>query len=127
MRAFTPLRVHSHGSLLYGTSAPEALIAGVLERGCEGLALADRDNLYLAIRFWKAARAEGLAPILGAVVTTRGASCLLLALDRRGDANLCAILTARRLDAGFGLARSLAGHHAGLPGGVGAAKRAGGL
>lgn len=114
MRAFTPLRVHSHGSLLYGTASPETLIAAALARGCEGLALADRDNLYLAIRFWKAARAEGLAPILGALVTARRSSALLLALDRRGYANLCAVLTARHLDPAFDLAPALAERHAGL-------------
>ena len=112
---FVPLRVRSHGSLLYGTASPQALVARALESGCGALALTDRDNLYLAIAFYRAARAEGLAPLIGAEVSARaGAGALLIALDRRGYANLCSVLTARHLDAGFDLARSLAEAWAGL-------------
>jgi len=117
MSGFVPLRVRSHGSLLLGTAAPEALIARALELGYGALALTDRDNLYLAVRFYRAARAEGLVPLLGAEVTAPGepgASALLLPLDRRGYANLCRVLTARHLDPGFDLAGAIAEHAAGL-------------
>ncbi|TMQ55293.1 MAG: PHP domain-containing protein, partial [Candidatus Eisenbacteria bacterium] len=60
---FTPLRVRSHGSLLSGVASPEALIGRALALGYESLALTDRDNLYLAIRFYRAARADGLRPL----------------------------------------------------------------
>ena len=103
MSGFVPLRVRSHGSLLLGTAAPEALIERALELGYGALALTDRDNLYLAVRFYRAARAEGLTPLLGAEVTAGPAAgepgALLLPLDRRGYANLCRILSARHLDA----------------------------
>ena len=66
---FTPLRVRSHGSLLNGVASPEALIERALALGYETLALTDRDNLYLAIRFYRAARADGLRPLLGAELT----------------------------------------------------------
>ena len=135
---FVPLRVRSHGSLLYGTAAPQALIGRALALGYDALALTDRDNLYLALTFYRAARAEGLTPLLGAEVAARGRvggppreiadataaatgpapprhpGALLLALDRRGYANLCAVLTARHLEPDFDLARALAGSHAGL-------------
>lgn len=116
MSAFTPLRVRSHGSLLWGTASPDALVARALESGCEALALADRDNLYLAIAFWQRARAEGLRPVAGATVTDGGGrrEALLLPLDRRGWAHLCAILTARHLEAGFDLVAAIAARHAGL-------------
>jgi DNA-directed DNA polymerase III PolC len=118
MSGFVPLRVRSHGSLLLGTAAPEALIGRALESGYGALALTDRDNLYLAVRFYRAARAEGLVPLLGAEVTAGGGepglSALLLPLDRRGYANLCRILTARHLDPGFDLAGTIAEHPAGL-------------
>ena len=109
-----PLRVRSHGSLLYGTRSPEALIDRALELGYAALALTDRDNLYLAIRFYQAARAGGLAPLLGAELTCGRETVLLLALDRRGFAHLCEILTARHLDGAFDPAGAIAARHSGL-------------
>src|SRR5438105_4277795 len=105
--SFTPLRVRSHGSLLNGTASPQALIARALELHYLALALTDRDNIYLAIPFYLAARPEGLTPILGAEITrpdgVTGGEALLLPLDRRGWANLCAVVTARHLDPAFDL------------------------
>ncbi len=114
MTSFTPLRVRSHGSLLCGTAAPEALIRRALERGYDALALTDRDNLYLAIAFYRAARAEGLRPLLGAELTHGDHAALLLPLDRRGYAHLCALLTRRHLDPAFEPVAALAELHAGL-------------
>ena len=51
MSTFVPLRVRSHGSLLFGTASPERLIEQALQLGYDSLALTDCDNLYLAIRF----------------------------------------------------------------------------
>src|SRR5213594_832986 len=101
MSAFVPLRVRSHGSLLHGTASPEALVERALALGYGALALTDRDNLYVAIRFYGRARAEGLAPLLGAELSFPPHAALLLALDRRGYANLCRLLTQRHLDADF--------------------------
>jgi DNA polymerase III subunit alpha len=108
MNAFVPLRVRSHGSLLYGTASPEALIERALALGYGTLALADRDNLYLAIRFYQRARAEGLTPVPGAELTFAPHAALLLPLDRRGYANLCRLLTLRYLDPSFDAIASLA-------------------
>ncbi len=111
---FTPLRVRSHGSLLCGVAAPEALIERALALGYDALALTDRDNLYLAIRFYRAARAEGLRPLLGAELTHGAHAALLLPLDRRGYSHLCALLTRRHLDPAFELVAALADLHAAL-------------
>jgi DNA polymerase III subunit alpha len=128
---FVPLRVRSHGTLLRGTASPQALIERALTLDYDALALTDRDNLYLALTFYRSARAAGITPLLGAEVTSRdaggaapraagatfrprGPGALLIALDRRGYANLCAVLTARQLDPDFDLVRSLAELHAGL-------------
>jgi DNA polymerase III alpha subunit len=108
MSAFVPLRVRSHGSLLFGTAAPEALIDRALALGYRSLALTDRDNLYLAIRFYQRAHAEGLVPLLGAELTFPPHAALLLPLDRRGYANLCRLLTLRHLDGRFEAVASLA-------------------
>src|SRR5690349_17885956 len=102
---FTPLRVHSHGSLLAGVASPEALASRAAELGYEALALTDRDNLYLAVRFLRACADRGLAAFPGAELTApSGASstrALLLPFDRRGWAHLCALLTARHLEPRF--------------------------
>ncbi len=111
---FTPLRARSHGSLLYGSAAPEALVARALELGYASLALTERCNLYLAIRFWQHARAEGLRPLLGATIGDDAAGALLLVADRPGFAELCAVITAHHCEADFDLVRALATHHAGL-------------
>jgi DNA-directed DNA polymerase III PolC len=122
MSGFIPLRVRSHGSLLLGTASPETLVGRALETGCTALALTDRDNLYLAIRFYQHAHEMGLAPLIGAEVTARSSragatadgAALLIALDRRGYANLCRILTLRHLDPAFDLVAVLAELHPGL-------------
>jgi DNA-directed DNA polymerase III PolC len=114
MTAFTPLRVRSHGSLLEGLASPEALIERALETGLDALALTDRDNLYLAVRFMNAASAEGLKPLTGALISHGGHEALLLAADRRGYARLCALLTRRHLDPRFDLPTALGGPADGL-------------
>jgi len=134
---FTPLRVRSHGSLLAGVASPESLCGRAAELGYGALGLADRDNLYLAVRFLDAAAGAGLAAVIGAEVSAsedgarvparasglRGERAArasarprvqLVPFDRRGWANLCAVLTARHLDDAFDLARCVGEHHAGL-------------
>jgi DNA polymerase III subunit alpha len=101
MSAFVPLRVRSHGSLLLGLASPETLVQSALERGYQALALTDRDNLYLAVRFYRDAHAHGLVPLLGTELTFGPHAMLLLPVDRRGYANLCRLLTLRHLDPAF--------------------------
>lgn len=114
MSPFTPLRVRSHGTLLAGTASPEQLIDRALELGYDALALTDRDNLYVAVRFLQHAAASGLRALPGAELTHGRLSALLLPVDRRGWAHLCALLTAKRLDDSFDLVRAIAARHAGL-------------
>src|SRR5262245_1277472 len=113
--AFTPLRVHSHGSLLYGVAPPETLVHRAVELGCGSLALTDRDNLYLAVRFYQTALAEGLKPLLGCVLTAGAPEALLIAIDRRGFSHLCELITRRMLDARFSLVGALAPSTAATP------------
>ena len=83
--------------------------ARALERGFAALALTDRDNLYLAIRFERLARAEGLRPLLGCMLTSGAHEAILLPLDRRGYAHLCELITRRRLEPDFDLVSAFAG------------------
>ena len=66
--------------------------------GHDALALADRDGVYGAPRFFAAARKAGLRPIVGADVTLAAgaAPLLLLVEDRRGYQNLCRLITAAK-------------------------------
>ena len=59
-------------SFLQGASLPEALVDRAAELGYPALALLDRDGVYGAPRFHKAARAAGIRPIIGAELTITG-------------------------------------------------------
>ena len=83
------LHVHSYYSLLEGTAGVRQLVARAVEHGMPALALTDTNGLYGAIPFYKAARAAGIHPILGANLD----GTVLLARDREGYARLCELLT----------------------------------
>jgi error-prone DNA polymerase len=103
------LRCRSAFSFLDGASLPEDLVTAAAALGYDALALADRDGLYGAPRFFRAARGTGLRPIVGAEVTLAAPAgqvdvavgappppLLLLVEDRRGYRNLCRLLTAMK-------------------------------
>jgi error-prone DNA polymerase len=98
---YVELRCRSAFSFLDGASLPEDLIAAAADGGADALALADRDGVYGAPRFFAAARAAGVRPIVGADVTLADAPPLLLLCESRaGYQNLCRLLTEAR--AGLG-------------------------
>jgi len=131
-----PLIVRSAHSLGRGTATPERLLARAVACGCDTLALTDRDNLYGAVAFLKAARESGIHPVLGAEVSPRrgpplvpgedgargigrGAhaapgALVLLVREPAGYASLCRILTARHLAPEFDLISCVARHADGL-------------
>jgi DNA-directed DNA polymerase III PolC len=84
------LHVHSHYSLLEGTAGVRQLVARAVEHGIEALALTDSEGLYGAIPFYKAARAAGIRPLIGA----RVGPVVALARDREGYAQVCELVTA---------------------------------
>jgi len=95
---YVELRCRSAFSFLDGASSPEELIAAAAEVGADALALGDRDGVYGAPRFFAAARAAGLRPIVGVDVTLAGGPPLLLLVESRaGYRNLCRLLTAARV------------------------------
>jgi error-prone DNA polymerase len=116
---YVELHCHSYFSLLDGASSPEALVERAVDWGYRALALTDHDGLYGAVRFWRAARARGLKPLVGAEVTFEDAGHLtLLAETQRGYANLCRLLSAGNLAGSKGQPRltlaTLAEHTEGL-------------
>src|ERR1700693_2110795 len=66
---YPELPCRSNFSFLEGASHPEELVARALELGLEAVALADRDGLYGAVRFAKAAKQTKLGAVVGVEVT----------------------------------------------------------
>src|SRR5665213_3619347 len=66
---YAELHAWSNFSFLEGASHPEELAAAAARLGLGGLALTDRDGLYGAVRFAKAARDLKLPAISGAELT----------------------------------------------------------
>src|SRR5262249_12169581 len=66
---YVELRCRSAFSFLDGASLPEDLAARAAALGYPARALGDRDGLYGAPRFWKAAGAAGVRPLVAAEVT----------------------------------------------------------
>src|SRR4051812_15377429 len=65
MDPFVHLHVASGYSLRHGASHPHVLVERAAEHGMDTLALTDRDGLYGAVKFARAARSAGVRPGLG--------------------------------------------------------------
>ncbi len=114
---FVELHAASAFSFLDGASLPEALVDRAAELDYPALALLDRDGVYGAPRFHKAAQAAGIKPIVGCELTIskgwdgapgteRDTPALagfwrlpILVETQQGYRNLCRLLTRRKLEA----------------------------
>ena len=118
-QSYVELHCHSFYSLLDGASSPEALVERAVALGYPALALTDHNGLYGAVRFWRAAKEQGLKAIIGAEVALADAGHLtLLAENQGGYANLSRLISMGQL-AGqkarpYLTLEALAGHAAGL-------------
>ena len=65
---FTHLHVHTEYSLLDGSNKIKEYVARVKELGMDSAAITDHGVMYGVIDFYRAARAEGINPILGCEV-----------------------------------------------------------
>ena len=76
------MRVELHAasafSFLRGASLPEDLVERAAELGYDAVALVDRDGLAGAPRFFKAAKARGIRPLVGAELSLDGGGVLPL-------------------------------------------------
>jgi error-prone DNA polymerase len=96
---YIELHAASAFSFLRASSLPEDLVGRAAELGYPALALLDRDGVSGAPRFFKAARAAGIRPLVGAELTLRGGGCLpVLVESRPGYRNLCALITRMKAD-----------------------------
>ena len=106
---YIELHTSSAFSFLDGASLPEALVDRAAELGYSALALLDRDGVYGAPRFHKAALTAGIKPIVGCELTIAkgwGPSSRIglwrlpvLVESPEGYRNLCRLLTRMKLDA----------------------------
>jgi len=94
---FVHLHVHSNYSLLQGAFSVEELVQAAAQMGLPAVALTDTNGLYGAMFFYEAARRAGIKPIIGAEIVHGAEQCVLLAADRLGYANLCRVVSERRL------------------------------
>ena len=95
---YAELHCRSNFTFLEGASHPEELVERGIELGIEAMALADRDGLYGAVRFAKAAKGRPLGAIVATELTLEaGPRIVLLAEDECGYANLAAAISAAQL------------------------------
>jgi len=91
---YVELRCRSAFSFLRGASLPEDLVDEAARLGYGALALGDRDGVYGAPRFFRAAKEAGIRPLVGAEVTLEGGSAIYVLVESRmGYRNLCKLLT----------------------------------
>jgi len=96
--SYTPLWCKSNFSFLEGASHPDELVEEAARVGVRTLSLTDRDGVYGLVRAFVKARELGVHVIAGSQVGVEdGSHIVLLAMDRRGYANLCNLISDGRL------------------------------
>jgi len=102
---FVHLRLHSEFSVVDGLVQLDKAAAAAAADGQGALALTDSASMFGAVRFYKAARAQGVKPIIGvdawlANDADREAPhrLLLLAMDHGGYLNLCELVSRSWID-----------------------------
>ena len=99
--SYVPLWCKSNFSFLEGASHPEELVEQAHTLGLRSLALTDRDGIYGMVRAHVKAQELGVHLLIGTEVTIDGpvcpSTCVLLAMNRAGYANLCRLVTVGRL------------------------------
>ena len=111
-----PLVARSHGSLMWGTSAPEDLAIVARQHGYRRVALTDTDNLYGLWPFLQACREQDVTPIVGAEITEPGSQRRVVCLveNDEGYRNLCRLITRRHCKKDFTLVQDVPTLAAGL-------------
>jgi len=109
---FIHLHLHTEYSLVDGTVRIKQLVDRARELGMPAVAVTDQHNLFALVKFYQAAEAAGIKPIVGADVLLRSAEdpdhvsrLVLLCQDRQGYLNLCELLSRGYLE----------GQHHGIP------------
>ena len=97
---FVHLHLHSEFSLVDGTVRIKSLVEKTRELGMPAVAVTDQHNLFAMVKFYRAAEAAGIKPIIGADVLLRHpddpehiSRLVLLCQDKKGYLNLCELLS----------------------------------
>src|SRR5260370_30221199 len=97
---YIELHTSSAFSFLEAASLPEALVDQAAHYGYRALALVDRDGVYGAPRFHRAALAAGIRPIIGAELTLSPSFRIpVLVESQAGYQNLCRLVTRMKMRA----------------------------
>ncbi|MFO7188940.1 MAG: DNA polymerase III subunit alpha, partial [Pseudomonadota bacterium] len=98
--SFVHLRLHSEYSVVDGIVRLDDAVAQAAADGMGALALTDLSNMFGMVKFYRAARAKGIKPILGCDVwitndaeRDKAHRLLLLARNRNGYLRLCELLS----------------------------------
>jgi DNA polymerase-3 subunit alpha len=109
---FVHLHLHTEYSLANGTVRIPSLVRNAAALGMPALAVTDQGNLFAMVKFYRAAMAAGLKPILGVDLwvgdgasTGQPSRLVLLCKDRSGYLNLSQLVSRTYTE----------GQHAGLP------------
>ena len=95
---FVHLRLHTEFSVVDGTNRIDDVVASAAADGQPALAITDLNNLFGAIKFYRAARGKGVKPVLGAEIMLEAeaghapARMLLLVQSRQGYLHLSELL-----------------------------------
>ncbi len=96
---FVHLRTHSEYSVVDGTLRIDEAAAAARKDGQPALAITDLDNLFGAVKFYKACRGKGVKPIIGADLwlepegqEKQASRLLVLVQDKTGYLNLSNLL-----------------------------------
>ncbi|MDX2164587.1 MAG: DNA polymerase III subunit alpha [Gammaproteobacteria bacterium] len=96
---FVHLRVHSEYSVIDSIISLDNLVEACVKHHMPAVALTDQSNLFAAVKFYKAAQAGGLKPILGADVFLKdGARLTLLCQNEMGYKNLTVLISRSYLE-----------------------------
>ncbi len=101
-----PLHVHSNYTMLKGAATVDSLIDKAKEYKLTSLALTDTNGMYGLIGFTKKCIENKIKPILGAYIDDPNDSkvfCVILAKNNLGYAELCKLITMRKLNEDFNL------------------------
>jgi error-prone DNA polymerase len=98
MATYAPLWCKSNFSFLRGASHPDELIETAANYGISSIALTDRDGVHGMVHAHRKATEMGVHLIVGSEVGIEdGSTIVLLAMSRRGHANLCRLISRGRL------------------------------
>ena len=97
---FVHLRLHSEYSIVDGIARIDHAVAAAAKDGMPALALTDLSNVFGMVKFYKAARAAGVKPVVGCDVWLTNEAdrdkpfrLLLLVQSHAGYLRLCSLLT----------------------------------